>query len=592
MHLARPGDQSAQPRRGAGALGRHLPGRRRRRRARSGALGRRHPARQSGLRDRQGGVAGRPARRLRRRQLRVASFTRQDGQFRQINQDPTYRTTSGLAARQPTGGSTGSCPLARSRRAADGHLCPGQRGRPQLLTGTDLRGEALPGLRKPESLERDLRLRHPAEPAREELVHPQACWTRSRSTRRYTQGSATTEFSEAQSSNSLHVALDLPAPDAPARLPAAVRRAGRRPARLHAGERDRARPCAGATVSLVPSEPALQQHASPRLRPTATASRCPSPGPTTARSSRRWRSPICGATRPGFTWQPLGMLNLNGDLTSTRDLRVYPDSTLARPPGLQRAALPARHSGRGGAGPDLDHARSQLTPGSPPGSGPGSSRAAASCSPARLTSRDPVRDDGDSGAFILPQTLNNAAEPGDRRLASICPGGLRRPGGDSSGMGRALGAGAPVRREHAGCSRTSTYDLAAFDPGLGYHAGARRAGELPGAGRRPTRSGSRRPAPDHDSPRGADLPLGFSGIALLRAHPDRPLPAGEREPVLTETVDQQREWPVGNVRWTHAFRGGPLISAAAGTAFRHREGSSVQARPGEPRCRAPSTPIR
>ena len=29
----------------------------------------------------------------------------------------------------------------------------------------------------------------------------------------------------------------------------------------------------------------------------------------------------------GLTWQPIGMLTLNGDLTSTRDLRVYPDST-------------------------------------------------------------------------------------------------------------------------------------------------------------------------------------------------------------------------------------------------------------------------
>ena len=29
----------------------------------------------------------------------------------------------------------------------------------------------------------------------------------------------------------------------------------------------------------------------------------------------------------GLTWQPLGMLNLNADVTSTRDLRVYPDPT-------------------------------------------------------------------------------------------------------------------------------------------------------------------------------------------------------------------------------------------------------------------------
>src|SRR5207237_2697762 len=29
----------------------------------------------------------------------------------------------------------------------------------------------------------------------------------------------------------------------------------------------------------------------------------------------------------GLTWQPLGILNLSSDLTSTRDLRIYPDSS-------------------------------------------------------------------------------------------------------------------------------------------------------------------------------------------------------------------------------------------------------------------------
>jgi len=29
----------------------------------------------------------------------------------------------------------------------------------------------------------------------------------------------------------------------------------------------------------------------------------------------------------GFTWQPIGLINLASDVTSTRDLRVYPDST-------------------------------------------------------------------------------------------------------------------------------------------------------------------------------------------------------------------------------------------------------------------------
>ena len=33
---------------------------------------------------------------------------------------------------------------------------------------------------------------------------------------------------------------------------------------------------------------------------------------------------------------------------------------------------------------------------------------------------------------------------------------------------------------------------------------------------------------------------------------------------------------MGNVRWSQTFRGGPLTPARLGTAFRRREGSSVQ----------------
>ena len=62
---------------------------------------------------------------------------------------------------------------------------------------------------------------------------------------------------------------------------------------------------------------------------------------------------------------------------------------------------------------------------------------------------------------------------------------------------------------------------------------------------------------------------------LARAHPDDPIPAGERG-VRADRI-HQREWPVGNVRWTRTFRAGPFTLLALGTAFRHREGSTVQA---------------
>jgi len=46
---------------------------------------------------------------------------------------------------------------------------------------------------------------------------------------------------------------------------------------------------------------------------------------------------------------------------------------------------------------------------------------------------------------------------------------------------------------------------------------------------------------------------------------------------LSQTEIKQREWPIGNVRWSQTFRGGPLALLAVGAGFRRREGSSVQA---------------
>jgi hypothetical protein len=42
------------------------------------------------------------------------------------------------------------------------------------------------------------------------------------------------------------------------------------------------------------------------------------------------------------------------------------------------------------------------------------------------------------------------------------------------------------------------------------------------------------------------------------------------------TTSRQREWPVGNLRWTRTFTGGPLTLVAAGAGIRRREGTSSQ----------------
>ncbi|HEY5940605.1 MAG TPA: hypothetical protein VIT87_07290, partial [Gemmatimonadales bacterium] len=42
------------------------------------------------------------------------------------------------------------------------------------------------------------------------------------------------------------------------------------------------------------------------------------------------------------------------------------------------------------------------------------------------------------------------------------------------------------------------------------------------------------------------------------------------------TNTRQREWPVGTLRWTRSFRGGPFALMAAGASLRQRSGTSTQ----------------
>jgi hypothetical protein len=79
-----------------------------------------------------------------------------------------------------------------------------------------------------------------------------------------------------------------------------------------------------ATVSVVPQRVRFNSGLS-RDESNSTAFRVP-----VARSDDAFLAPTLALTHlwrnaGGLTWQPLGMLSLSGDLTSTRDLRVYPD---------------------------------------------------------------------------------------------------------------------------------------------------------------------------------------------------------------------------------------------------------------------------
>jgi len=188
-----------------------------------------------------------------------------------------------------------------------------------------------------------------------------------------------------------------------------------------------------------------------------------------------------------------------------------------------------------------------------------------------LSSREPVRADGDSGAFILPQTLNNT-RTNELGASLDFARGIRQLVGDSSAIGRLLAKVRPVDMSTR-LTRTSTFDLTAFDPSFGYQLA------LGGLDRFLSQNGTS-PIGASESrvatiAAGADLPFGVQltiSHALTRSSRFQRVNEGF---VLTET--NQREWPVGSARWTRTFGHGPITLLALGTAFRHREGSTVQA---------------
>ena len=190
-----------------------------------------------------------------------------------------------------------------------------------------------------------------------------------------------------------------------------------------------------------------------------------------------------------------------------------------------------------------------------------------------LISRDPVRADGDSGAFILPQTLNNA-RTNELGVAVDFARAAALAGRATAALGQGVGARASGGREHPAHpvldlrshrvrSRASRYQLA-----LGGLESFLRRRERTRSGVSDSRTAT--------VASGADLPYGVSftlSHALTRTTRFQRVGEG-----FVETESNQREWPVGNVRWSHTFRAGALTLLAIGTAFRHREGT-LQSRP-------------
>ena len=239
--------------------------------------------------------------------------------------------------------------------------------------------------------------------------------------------------------------------------------------------------------------------------------------PPTLSLTHLWRNSA------GLSWQPLGMLNLSSDIVSTRDLRVYSDSS-----SLGRVAYAERRFFLGiPVGVERDRLITtslSLTPKLTSWLRPRLVTGSSFVLSRTLTSRQPVRVDGDSGEFILPQTYNNART---RELGAALDLStlLRQVSGDSSKVAVALGRIRPVDFS-VRTSLTSTYDLAAFDPSLGYMlalGGLDRFLTQEGVSALGVSDGQTTDA--HERRRPA---VGVRGHAVVRAHDRHPLSARRR----------------------------------------------------------------
>jgi hypothetical protein len=492
------------------------------------------------------------------------SYLRQDGYFQQIGQDPSYSTTgtiqlaSGLRLERflPTSlGLVMPVQMSYSRATVD----------PQLLTGTDIRGADLVGLRKPESwsLSYNFAVRR-AQRGRSWLVRgfldPLSV------SGSFTNGKSVSELSQASSSSrnlAANYALASTRHGTTLNLGGLVRLL---PGFLRKTDGGQAleRPF----LNLAPSSVRFSSGLS-RFQGDLLAFQAP-----VRRPSDALLTPVTSLTdlwrnTAGFSWQPLGMLNLSSDLASTRDLRRYADSTtLGRVASASRKRL---------AGLDVGVERDRqfttslaLTPRIVSWLRPRYSTSSSFVLSRSLTSRQPIREDGDTaGAFILPQTLNNTRfnEVG----VSLDIGKLmQRIAGDSGLLARATRRVRPFDISDR-LSRSSTFDLAAFSPSLGYQLGfgglgsfLRQQGDsaVGAAEVRSTTFSS-----------GADLPLGASfALAYSRVRTDRfqHVPGSF---LTSETF--QREWPKGNIRLTRTLPGSPISVIGIGTTFRGVRGTTI-----------------
>ncbi len=495
----------------------------------------------------------------------LVSWLNQDGNFRQIGQAPSYRDSRTFA-------STTTLQLHRFLSPDLGLLVPFSVSHtrtsvdPELITGTDVRGDELIGLRRPASAVTSFQLsasrpRNDGSFLVRTLVNPlriNANWAST---------SATTEYSDSDNRN-WGVNLRWDKQFAPRTVGLGLGPlVSALPDWLASSEAGRG--VASGKLNLMPSQivvgSQLTRTAGSTVAFTVPIERIEDTVliPNTS-LQHLWRN------NSTVRWQPLAMLLLSADWQSTRDLRVYPDST-----SLGRLAGESRRSLLGiDVGTERDRnigTNISLVPRVTSWLRPRFTTTSNFILSRSLTARNPVRVDGDTaGAYILPQTLNNSRrnEVGLTLEPSTMLRGLL---GDSNWIARAFGRIRPV---DAAWGRTfsSTYDLAAFEPGTGYQLAIGGLDQFlaqegtPAVGAAEIHTGRLTSA--------FDLPLGFTGDLRYGSTVSERYQrtAGDR---FVMTRSEQIDWPEVNLRWSRTFRSGPFTLLTLTGGVRQREASTL-----------------
>ncbi|HRP08332.1 MAG TPA: hypothetical protein PLL69_07580, partial [Gemmatimonadales bacterium] len=495
------------------------------------------------------------------------SYTAQDGNFRQIGQAPSYRDTRTLL------GNT-SLQLGRFLPASMGLVIPfsmsftGSSVDPELIAGSDVRGADLAGLRRPSSSS----LSFQVNAARNltdgswlvcTLVNP------TRLAGNWSTSDASTEYNESDS-RSWGLSLiwnkqlrewgpSLGLSTLTGKLPGWL-------ARSAAG-----RGLANARLNLVPGQLRFQSELS-RTSGRSLAFTVPIERIEdtilipTQHLTHLWRN------MSSMNWSPVGMLTISAGWSSTRDLRLYPDSTT-----LGRLAGQSRRSMLGmDVGTERDRNVSSsitLSPVLASWLRPRFSTTSSFTLSRSLAARNPVRVDGDTaGAYILPQTLNNART--NEMGIVLEPATLaRRAFGDSSGVTRFLNRVRPVDVAW-GRTYTSTYDLAAFDPGFDYQFATGGLDQfLEHEGETAIGAGEIRTGRATAT---IDLPIGLSAdIRFGTTESDRYQRTSSGRFALT--TSEQVDWPDATMRWTRSIRQGPVSQLRLNGSIRRRSAMTTTA---------------